>query len=254
MDAIRILTDAAAAGDREALAELSRLARSAPQIKRAPGVEYRVLPASLSVKAEGRRIIGYGSTFEPADRYDSYGDIIRPGAFAASLARHKSNGTQVLMHNEHLDPVGVWDVVAEDVDGALGGKSGLYVEGEPLPTTIGEDMLTLIRGGIQTGLSIGFTNTVARYLDGFEGRPLHMTQWGYPVREIVELELVEVSVVSRPANPYAEILEVRRARRALQLAPPLDIAAIDTLQALASAARLHALCAAANTSAKGTDQ
>jgi len=219
MDTIRILTDAAAAGDRDALAELALIARRAPEVKRALGVEYRVLPASLSVKAEGRRIIGYGSTFESPDRHDSYGDIIRPGAFAASLARHKVNGTKVAMHTQHLDPVGFWDVVEEDLDAAYG-KRGLYVEGEPLETTTGNDMLALISGGVQKGLSIGFTNTVARYLDGFEGRPLHMTQWGYPVREIVELDLVEVSVVSRPANPYAEILEVRRARREVKHAPP----------------------------------
>lgn len=245
MDPIRILSDAAAAGDTEALAELTRLARSAPQIKRAAGVEYRVLPATLSVKAEGRRIIGYGSTFESPDRYDSYGDIIRPGAFAASLARHKANGTQVKMHNEHLEPVGFWDVVEEDLDGAHG-QRGLYVEGEPLATTVGEDMLKLIAGGVQRGLSIGFTGTVARYLDGWGNAPLVLTEWGYPVREIIELELIEVSVVSRPANPYAEILEVRRARREVKHAPVLDIAAIDNLQALASAARLHALCAAAH--------
>lgn len=218
-DHIRILSDAAAAGDRQALAELSLLARRAPEIKRTAGVEYRVLPASLSVKAEGRRIIGYGSTFETPDRYDSYGDIIREGAFAKSLARHRANGTKVAMHTQHLDPVGFWDVVEEDTE-AVHGKRGLYVEGEPLETTVGNDMLALIAGGVQTGLSIGFTGAVARWLDGFEGRPLHLTEWGYPVREIVELELVEISVVSRPANPYAEILEVRRARKEVKHAPP----------------------------------
>ena len=218
-DHIRILSDAAAAGDQQALAELSLLARRAPEIKRTAGVEYRVLPATLRVKAEGRRIIGYGSTFETPDRYDSYGDIIHEGAFAKSLARHKANGTKVVMHTQHLDPVGFWDVVEEDTE-ALHGKRGLYVEGEPLETTVGNDMLALIAGGVQTGLSIGFTNTVARWLDGFEGRPLHLTEWGYPVREIVEMELVEVSVVSRPANPYAEILEVRRSRREVKHAPP----------------------------------
>lgn len=211
MDAITRLLDAAIKGDNDALAELCAIARRAPEIKRTAGLEYRTLPATVSVKAEGRRIIGYGSTFEPPDRYDSYGDIIRAGAFAASLARHKANGTQVKMHNQHLDVVGFWDVAEEDTDGKRG-KRGLYVEGEPLTTTAGEDMLKLVHGGVSRGLSIGFTGTVARFLDGYEDRPLVLTKWGYPVREILELELVEVSVVDTPANIYAEILEVRRSR------------------------------------------
>lgn len=218
MDEIRILQVAAAGGDSMALAELALMARRAPEIKRTAGVEYRTIPAAITLKATGRRIIGYGSTFEPPDRHDSYGDIIRAGAFAASLARHKINGTKITMHTQHLDVVGFWDVVEEDLD-ATNGKIGLYVEGEPLDTSTGNDMLALIQGGVQGHLSIGFFNTVARFLDGFEGRPLHLTPWGYPVREIVELDLLEISVVARAANPYAEILEVRRARKEVKHAP-----------------------------------
>lgn len=239
MDPITRLSKAAMGGDADAFAELVRLARSGPvETKRTPGVEYRILPASFESKAEGRRIIGYGSTFEPADRYDSYGDIIRAGAFAGSLARHKINGTTVKMHTQHLDVIGEWDVVEEDVDGVRGGKSGLYVEGEPLDTTQGEDTLKLVRGGICKGLSIGFQNTVARFLDGFDGRPLVLTKWGYPVREIVELDLVEVSIVDSPANPYAEILEVREARKEIKHAPPLNSDSILRCVQLACAAQI----------------
>lgn len=237
MDQITRLSKAAMGGDAEAFAELVRLARCAPETKRANGVERRILPATFETKAEGRRIIGYGSTFESPENYDSYGDIIRAGAFAASLARHKQNGTTVKMHNQHLDVVGQWDVVEEDVDGTRG-KRGLYVEGEPLTTTVAEDMLKLVHGGICKGLSIGFSNTVARFLDGFEGRPLVLTKWGYPVREIVELELIEVSIVDNPANPYAEILEVREARKEIKHAPPLNHDSILRCVQLACAASI----------------
>lgn len=237
MDAITRLSKAAMSGDAEAFAELVRLARSGPvQTKRTAGVEYRAFAATIESKAEGRRIIGYGSTFESPDRYDSYGDIIRAGAFAGSLARHAQSGTRVKMHNQHLDVVGEWDVVEEDIDGARG-KPGLYVEGEPLTTTVAEDMLKLVHGGICKGLSIGFQNTVARFLDGFDGRPLVLTKWGYPVREILELDLVEVSIVDSPANPYAEILEVREARKEIKHAPPLNSDSILRCVQLACAAQ-----------------
>lgn len=218
-DHIRILSDAATAGDREAIVELALIARRAPQTKRTAGVEYRVLPARFELKASGRRIIGYGSTFESPENYDSHGDIIRPGAFAGSLAKHKAEGTSVVMHDAHLETIGVWDVVEEDVEGAKG-KRGLYVEGDVLDTTSGEDALKLVKAGIYRGLSIGYYTRAERYLDGYEGRPLVLTKWGYPVRELLEVELVEVSVLASGSNPYAEVLEVRAARRELKHAAP----------------------------------
>lgn len=252
MDPITRLLEAAAKGDTDALAELAAIARCAPETKRrarTPGVEYTVLPARLETKAEGRRVIGYGATFEPADRHDSHGDIIRPGAFAGSIAMHKAEGTAPLMHDSHLEVIGQWDVFEEDIDG-VHGKPGLYVEGDVIDTTSGEDTLKLIRAGVYKGLSIGFITVADRYMDGYGGRPLVLTKWGYPVREILELKLIEVSILGAQSNIYAEILEVRAARleqkRAIYRPQFTDIDALCARMAAATI-NANAALAAANT-------
>lgn len=230
MDAITRLSKAAMSGDAEAFAEIVRLARAAPVVetKRTAGVEYRVLPATFETKAEGRRVIGYGSTFESPDRYDSHGDIVRPGAFAGSIARHKAEGTAPTMHDTHLNVIGKWDVFEEDIEGTRG-KRGLYMEGDILDTNPGEDARKLIQAGIYRGLSIGYYTRAERFLDGFDGRPLILTKWGYPVREILEADIVETSVLAHPSNPYAEILEVRAARMELKHAAQYPDTSIDSL-------------------------
>ena len=60
---------------------------------------------------------GYGAVF---GNQDSHGDVIKPGAFAESLAEKKAAGRQIPMHLMHQVyggdgvPVGVWNNIAED--------------------------------------------------------------------------------------------------------------------------------------------
>lgn len=83
---------------------------------------------SLEVKdlSEDGTFEGYGSIF---NNVDSYGEKVVPGAFVESLAKHKREGTAVLMlwqHNPN-EPIGVWEDLAEDAKG-LWGKGRLITE------------------------------------------------------------------------------------------------------------------------------
>ncbi|WP_417491402.1 HK97 family phage prohead protease [Maricaulis sp.] len=126
-------------------------------------------------------IEGHASVFDLADLA---GDVVRRGAFAASL-RHRTNVPMLFQH-EASEPIGVWRELRED-------KRGLYVRGEILAEgPRGRTALSLVRSGAIDGLSIGFRTR------RFSGRSPRG-------RELIELDLWEVSIVTFPMLPQARL-------------------------------------------------
>ncbi len=131
------------------------------------------------------QIEGYASLFNQSDQG---GDVVQPGAYATSLARHKTNGTRIKMLWQHdpTRPIGVWDTVTEDA-------RGLQVRGRILTETQqGAEAAALIKAGAIEGLSIGY-RTVKSSRDAQGQRLLH------------ELTLWEVSLVTFPMLPTARL-------------------------------------------------
>lgn len=145
------------------------------------------------LKAEGEGVVkGYASTFggEP----DSYGDIVAPGAFAASLAKHRSNGTQPAMlwsHNRD-QPIGSWKSMVED-------QHGLLAEGVlNLRTTAGRDAWEHLKAGDADAFSIGYRIPLGGEEVLSNGTAL-----------LKQIDLVEVSVVVIPANRSARVTALK---------------------------------------------
>ena len=137
------------------------------------------------VVAEGQVIEGYASYFGKADKG---GDVVMPGAYAASLAALKKAGRRVKMLWQHdpAQPIGIWDEVRED-------ERGLYVKGRLLcDVAKAREAAALIGAGAIDGLSIGY-RTVRAQKDGKGHRLLS------------ELELWEVSLVTFPMLPEARV-------------------------------------------------
>lgn len=135
--------------------------------------------------ADDARIEGYASLFNVADEG---GDIVQPGAYTASLARHAARGTAVKMLWQHQpdQPIGVWDQVVEDA-------RGLKVSGRLLTETRqGAEAAALVKAGAIEGLSIGY-RTVKATRDT-QGRRL-----------LAEVNLFEVSLVTFPMLPTARV-------------------------------------------------
>lgn len=134
-------------------------------------------------KATGE-IAGYGSVFL---NVDSAGDRVMPGAFKASLARHRSAGTTVKMLWQHRTdmPIGNWTDLRED-------GNGLFCHGTiNSQSSWGRDALAAISDGNVDGLSIGY-------------REVKATPDGV-FRNLEELDLLEISPVTFPANPLARL-------------------------------------------------
>ena len=134
---------------------------------------------------EGAVIEGYASLF---DRADQGGDIVRRGAYAASLAALAAAGRQVklLWQHDPAQPIGVWEEVREDA-------RGLWVKGRLLTATQkGREAAALIAAGAIDGLSIGYRTKRAER--GAAGGRL-----------LTEVELWEVSLVTFPMLPGARV-------------------------------------------------
>jgi uncharacterized protein len=148
---------------------------------------------ALHVKdvSEEGTFTGYGSIF---GNVDSYGEIVEPGAFAKSLDRHRKEKSRPLMlwqHNPN-EPIGVWDDLEEDGKGLKG--TGRFV----METARGREVHALLKAGAIRGLSIGYREVKVEPSD--------------TVRRLKELDLMEISVVSFPANRRANITSVKSER------------------------------------------
>lgn len=151
--------------------------------ERTAGIELRFAPD------EAGSIAGYAAVW---GRRDSFGDTVQPGAFEPSLAAHKAAGTRPLMLRGH-DPdviVGAWTEMRED-------GTGLHVAGNlVLDSTAGRDAYALLKAQAFDGLSVGFHTVRATPASG-GGRLVH------------EMQLIEVSLVGRPAQAMARVASVR---------------------------------------------
>jgi len=134
---------------------------------------------------------GYGSIFGNAD---SYGEIVMPGAFAKSLAKHAKEKTSPLMLWQHNweNPIGVWDELSEDSKGLFG--KGRLLRG----VQKADEAHIIMKNGAIRGLSIGYRE-IRTEPDGNN-------------RKLLELDLMEISPVSFPANRRATITSVKSER------------------------------------------
>ncbi len=131
------------------------------------------------------RLSGYASIF---NKPDLSGDIVRRGAFAPSLIKLAGGGLPMLLGHETGAPIGVWDRIIEDGSGLF--VSGRIIGGEPRS----ERTMALVRAGALSGLSIGYRPVRAR-----------KTASG---RELLELDLWEVSIVAFPMLRAARITQI----------------------------------------------
>ena len=108
---------------------------------------------------------GYAAAF---GNLDSHQDIIRPGAFAASIASYKAAGTMppLLWSHDPNKPVGKILSLAED-------QKGLLIHGKlNLATSAGRDAYGHVKAGDASGMSVGFRVPPGGALFGRNARTL----------------------------------------------------------------------------------
>ena len=125
------------------------------------------------------RFAGYAAIF---DRPDRGGDVVRPGAFARAVKR-RAKAIPLLWQHKPGSPIGRVEYLKED-------GRGLRVIARLSSGAAGREAAGLLREGAVRGLSFGYRVRQAQ---------------GEKPRELTELDLVEVSLVTLPMQPKAQV-------------------------------------------------
>ncbi len=154
-----------------------------------PFMAHMRCPLSVKAVSEQGVFSGYASVF---NLVDSHQDMVMPGAFAQCLKAQNDAFTVKLLWQHRTDePIGFFRVIRED-------GRGLYVEAQlSLEVQRAREAYALLKSGAIEGMSIGYN--VADYrVDANTG-----------VRQLLQLDLWEVSLVTFPANQAAQVLRVK---------------------------------------------
>ena len=155
-------------------------------------LEYKT--SRLEVKnadGEGCHIRAYALVF---GNEDSYGDVIAPKACDSYLAGEDAARTKLCYQHNITDVIGV--ITEKGVD-----EVGMWFEADILPTTLGKDVATLIKAGALDEISIGYYADEYHY-EKREG-------YAYDLRILDAITVIEISPVTRAANPKAVITAVK---------------------------------------------
>lgn len=163
-------------------------------------MELRYIERPFEIKAveEDGIFEGRGSVF---GNVDSYKEIVAPGAFTDTLAAWKAQNRlpPVLWQHRSGEPIGPHTDMEERAD-------GLHVKGQLLVNDVqrAKEARALMKAKAVNGLSIGFVTREDAY-DRVTG-----------IRTLKKVDLWEVSVVTFPANPAAQISSVKSAIDGIQ--------------------------------------
>ena len=128
--------------------------------------------------------VGYASLFGERDQS---GDVVMPGAFAASLKKRAAPDVRMLFQHDACEPVGTWIDLHET-------PRGLHVTGR-LDRNVqrARELFSLLETRGLDGLSIGFRTVRARRDRATASRLL------------TEIDLWEISLVTFPMLPGARV-------------------------------------------------
>ena len=161
-----------------------------------PARECKFLSVALNDISDEGMFSGYASLFGETDLGR---DRVIKGAFSRSIRARKAAGIRMLFQHNPDKPIGVWEELRED-------EKGLFVRGRIIrDVAVGAEVLSLMRSGAIDGLSIGFKTRRSR------------TDKKTGIREILEADLWEISVVTFPMLPEARVSQVKNIHKSKQL-------------------------------------
>ena len=160
--------------------------------------EHKYKSFELKAKEDNAGMIaGFFSTYD--EEPDSYGDIIRPGAFTETIAKRKESGHPfpLCFNHDFSAIIGAVDVV-EDTE------KGPYIEAHFLETEQAQDVRKMLQSGAIYQFSFAYDVLGA-------DKPTDEQKKKGIENVLTKLEVFEISVVTVPANQNAVATEVKGA-------------------------------------------
>ena len=160
--------------------------------------EHKYKSFELKAKADDTGMIaGFFSTYD--EEPDSYGDIIRPGAFTETIKKRQESGHPfpLCFNHDFSQVIGAVEKI-EDTE------KGPYIEAKFLDTDLAQDVRKMLKSGAIYQFSFAYD----------------VLGWEEPNEEqkkkgiwniLTKLEVFEISVVTVPANQNAVATEVKSA-------------------------------------------
>ena len=156
-------------------------------------LERKSLPLEVKAIDESGTFEGYAAVF---GNVDAWNDIIDPGAFATTIKDYKKSGKKLKMLWQHNREkvIGVFPTMKTD-------DHGLFVQGKLFKDSVDQagEAYALVKEGAIDSMSIGF---YARDYSRDE------KTW---IRTLKKIDLIEVSLVTFPANDLAKVTDVKAA-------------------------------------------
>lgn len=157
---------------------------------------------SFELKAkedETGMIAGFFSTYDETP--DSYGDIIKPGAFTETIKKREESGHPfpLCFNHDFSKVIGAVDKI-EDTD------KGPYIEAHFLDTDLAQDVRKMLKSGAIYQFSFAYDVIDRR-------NPTTAEKDAGITNVLTEVEVYEVSVVTVPANQNAVVTEIKAGRR-----------------------------------------
>lgn len=159
--------------------------------KHSGALKVRDFDFDIKAVSEDGSFNGYGSVFGVVD---SYQEVVAKGAFTDSLAELSAKGrpVPVLWQHRSGEPIGAWSDLKEDDHGLFGEGQILLDAGD-----MERRAYAHMKARTVTGLSIGYWVRESSF-DEKTG-----------IRTLTKLDLVEISLVTFPANDDARVEAVK---------------------------------------------
>ena len=142
-------------------------------------------------------ISGYFSTYDRIP--DSYGDVIASGAFTETIKKREESGHPFpLCWNHDLDQI------IGKVDSIEDTEKGPLMTASFFDTPLAQEKREIVKSGVVYQFSFAY--------DVLEAGPTELED-GTKATELKKLDLFEVSIVPIPANPRAEVTDIKAGRR-----------------------------------------
>ena len=175
---------------------------------------------NFEIKSEddSGKISGYFATYDRIP--DSYGDVIAKGAFTETIAKRKESGHPFpLCWGHDLNQI-IGAVYPEDIEET---EKGPLMTASFFNSPLAQEKREIVKSGVVYQFSFAYD-----ILDS----EIVTLEDGTKAQELKKLDLFEVSIVPIPANPRAEVTDIKAtvAEAVVKIVPELDESMMDVFE------------------------